>query len=82
MATTGLVKQVIRDGTGKPVAVLLPIDEYYRLVEHRATEPTGAAAQHPLYGAFSHLGAISATTQEMDEALTELWSVWDRNGEP
>ncbi len=81
MISLPLVKQIIRDQSGQAVAVIVPIAEYQQLVsqtQQPVPEQTTVHADHPLYGALSHLGPITATTEEIDETLRELWSAWDR----
>lgn len=87
MSTMTLTKQYIFDDAGDPIAVLLPIAEYYKLIKPVLTQEvsqldkiTGQQKQpdHPLYGALRHLGGSVASTEELDETRRELWAAWDR----
>lgn len=77
MLIAPLAKQFLLDATGKPIAVLLPIEEYEALVEAQPNKQE-AGAPRSLYGALSHLEGTVAPTEELDETLRELWSAWDR----
>lgn len=79
MSSAVLTKQYIRDITGKPIGVILPIEEYQALAQLQAEstsqrqEPTGAS----LYGVLRHLGGGVAPTETLDETRRELWSTWN-----
>lgn len=79
MSTRTLTKQYIFDDAGAPIAVLLPIAEYYKLIKSQLGKITGQQQQpdHPLYGALRHLGGSVASTEELDETRRELWATWD-----
>lgn len=80
MSTMTLTKQYIFDDAGAPIAVLLPIAEYYNLMKSQLDKITGQEElpDHPLYGALRHLGGSVASTDELDETRRELWAAWDR----
>jgi hypothetical protein len=79
-----LTKQYIRDITGKPIAVILPIEEYQALIQLPA-EPEmqrPQPARSSLYGALRHLGGAVAPTEILDQTRRELWSTWNRGETP
>ena len=80
MSTMTLTKQYIFDDTGNPIAILLPIAEYYQLIKSQLDKITTQQEEppHPLYGALRHLGGTVASTEELDEARHELWAAWER----
>jgi hypothetical protein len=87
MSSTILTRQLILDASGKPIGVILSIEEYRELVgsiEKSAApdqlEP-GVPHLHPsrsLYGALSGLGGKVASTECIDQDLHELWAAWDK----
>jgi hypothetical protein len=87
MSDAGLVRQYIRDASGKQVGVILSVDEYQALLrlQKRPTRRDSVRAQAStgsLYGALRHLGGSVASTAEMDESRHELWAAWDRGDAP
>lgn len=81
MPSVVLTKQYIRDITGKPIGVILPIEEYQTLVQLQSepvSESQGPAGAS-LYGVLRHLGGSIASTEILDETRRELWSTWNNN---
>ncbi|GAB4447878.1 MAG: hypothetical protein Fur0044_43720 [Anaerolineae bacterium] len=79
MSSAVLTKQYIRDITGKPIGVILPIEEYQALVQLQA-EPASQGqglSGASLYGVLRHLGGGVAPTETLDETRRELWSTWN-----
>jgi hypothetical protein len=91
MSETTLTRQFILDASGKPVGVILPIEEYQELVKavEESTVSTGQiksdALSRPssrsLYGVLRRLGGQVAGTEGLDQALRDLWSAWDKGEE-
>lgn len=78
MSSAVLTKQYILDAKGKPIGVILPIEEYNALA--RKAKPLNqddSSSQSPLYGALRYLGGAVAPTEVLDETRRELWSAWD-----
>lgn len=81
MATATLTKQFILDAYGTPIGVILPIEDYEALVKPRVNRVSPKARENyvsPLFGALRYLGGEVASTKDMDAALEELWSTWDK----
>ena len=79
---SALPKQYIVDETGQPIAVIVPIDEYQKLVHEQPANgesETKPPQRKSAYGALKHLGGPVPSAEETDEARRELWSVWDRD---
>ena len=81
MSDTVLIKQYILDANGAPIGVILPIDQYELL-----TQSQGASRQErqkpaisPLFGALRSSAEEVAPTLDIDEALDQLWSAWDKS---
>lgn len=80
MPSVALTKQYILDNTGKPVGVILPIEEYQALTQQYGTvDQNSQPARSSLYGVLRHLGGDIAPTEILDETRRELWSAWDRS---
>ena len=84
MAGTTLTKQLILDAAGKPIGVILPIEEYQALM--RAQKGDASAGCKPiqasLYGILRSLGGCVASTESLDRARRALWPVWDQGDNP
>jgi hypothetical protein len=81
MATATLTKQFILDAYGTPIGVILPIEDYEALVKQRVNRVSPKSRDNyvsPLFGALQYLGGEVASTEDMDAALEELWSTWDK----
>jgi hypothetical protein len=88
MSDATLTRQFILDASGKPIGVILPIEEYQELVQ--AIEGCTASTDQPkpnvlsrpssrsLYGVLRRLGGQVAGTDGLDQALRDLWSAWDK----
>lgn len=81
MSSIALIKQYIRDATGKPIGIILPIEEYQALTQGQleTVDQNSQPAQPSLYGALRHLGGTVAPTELLDETRRELWSAWNHN---
>ena len=81
MSSASLTKQYILDSTGKPIGVILSIEEYQvltqskQVIEDRISPP----AQSSLHGVLRHLGGTVAPTDTLDKTRRELWSAWNRS---
>ncbi len=80
MAGTTLTRQLILDAAGKPIGVILPIEEYQALL--RAQQGDASAGCRPvpasLYGILRSLGGSVASTESLDRARRALWAAWDQ----
>ena len=74
MSSVTLTKQYIRDATGEPIGVILPIEEYRALTQsqHRIVDQSNQPAQASLYGVLRYLGGAVAPTEILDETRREL----------
>ena len=81
MSSVSLPKQYILDSTGKPIGVILSIEEYQALTQ---SKPLTKGRNRPpvpssLHGILRHLGGTIAPTETLDETRRELWSAWNRS---
>jgi hypothetical protein len=79
-----LTKQYIQDSPGKPIGIILPIEEYRALTQAQANtvDQNSQPARVTLYGVLRHLGGAIAPTEILDETRRELWSTWNRGDTP
>ncbi len=84
MADPVLTKQLILDAAGKPIGIILPIEEYRALMRAQQgdTSPGCEPAPLSLYGILHSLGGQVASTESLDEARCALWSAWDDDEHP
>jgi len=84
MSGATLTRQYILDANGKPIGIILPIEEYRELTQGRDVEAIESSQSAPqsLFGVLRHLGGHVADTGSLDEARRALWKSWDRRANP
>ena len=78
MSGATLTRQLILDANGKPIGIILPIEEYQELTRGRGPETVEDIQPAPqsLFGVLRHLGGRVADTESLDEARRALWASW------
>jgi hypothetical protein len=75
MSGSILTRQLILDAEGKPIGIILPIEEYRALSLQAGEAVRGGAS---LFGALRHLGGHVADTKTLESTRRELWASWER----